>query len=198
MRVYSRDSLSDESLSSPGLECDYLFPGSFESFLEAELGTVGSTLSRPLSGLSSSDVSSGAPTPPPLSLATSSSNLPVEDNSIRTEILGEGILTPAGGRGPVGGGGGRGGASLMFHARAQTSAATVADPERRRFSASELISRLQLSQRKNSFTLKLGKSLSARVASRDRQSTGYLSADCKSTTTAQPPTSPPPLGHQGY
>uniref|UniRef100_A0A674MIX2 Rho guanine nucleotide exchange factor 19 n=1 Tax=Takifugu rubripes TaxID=31033 RepID=A0A674MIX2_TAKRU len=43
------------------------------------------------------------------------------------------------------------------------------DHERRRFSASELISRLQLSQRKNSFTLKLGKSLSARVASRDRQ-----------------------------
>uniref|UniRef100_I3JH92 Rho guanine nucleotide exchange factor 19 n=1 Tax=Oreochromis niloticus TaxID=8128 RepID=I3JH92_ORENI len=44
------------------------------------------------------------------------------------------------------------------------------DQERRRFSASEIISRLQLSQRKNSFTLKLGKSLSARVASRDRQS----------------------------
>lgn len=192
MRVYSRDSLSDESLSSPGLECDYLFPGSFESFLEAELGTVGSTLSRPLSGLSSTDVSSGAPTPPPLSLATSSSNLPVEDNSIQTEVPGVGILTSGGGRGPGGG------ASLLFHARAQTSAATVADPERRRFSASELISRLQLSQRKNSFTLKLGKSLSARVASRDRQSTSYLSADCKSTTTAQPPTSQPPLGQLGH
>ena len=38
MRVYSPDSLSDESLSSPGLECDYLFPGSFESFVEGELG----------------------------------------------------------------------------------------------------------------------------------------------------------------
>uniref|UniRef100_A0A3Q1HQH4 Rho guanine nucleotide exchange factor (GEF) 19 n=1 Tax=Anabas testudineus TaxID=64144 RepID=A0A3Q1HQH4_ANATE len=49
------------------------------------------------------------------------------------------------------------------------------DQERRRFSASELISRLQLSQRKNSFTLKLGKSLSARVASRDRQSSNSLS-----------------------
>lgn len=199
MRVYSRDSLSDESLSSPGLECDYLFPGSFESFLEAELGTVGSTLSRPLSGLSYSDVSSGAPTPPPLSLAASSSSLPVEDNSVHTEVPGEDILTPEGGGRGLGGGGGVGvgGASILFHARAQTSATTVADPERRRFSASELISRLQLSQRKNSFTLKLGKSLSARVASRDRQSTGYLSADCKSATTAQPPTSQAPLGQQG-
>uniref|UniRef100_A0A673XIJ2 Rho guanine nucleotide exchange factor 19 n=1 Tax=Salmo trutta TaxID=8032 RepID=A0A673XIJ2_SALTR len=37
---------------------------------------------------------------------------------------------------------------------------SMAEHERRRFSASELISRLQLSQRKNSFTLKLGKSLS--------------------------------------
>uniref|UniRef100_A0A671USR9 Rho guanine nucleotide exchange factor 19 n=1 Tax=Sparus aurata TaxID=8175 RepID=A0A671USR9_SPAAU len=55
------------------------------------------------------------------------------------------------------------------------------DQERRRFSASELISRLQLSQRKNSFTLKLGKSLSARVASRDRQSSYSLSPnpDCE-------------------
>uniref|UniRef100_A0A8C7MVT7 Rho guanine nucleotide exchange factor 19 n=1 Tax=Oncorhynchus kisutch TaxID=8019 RepID=A0A8C7MVT7_ONCKI len=57
----------------------------------------------------------------------------------------------------------------------------MAEHERRRFSASELISRLQLSQRKNSFTLKLGKSLSARVASRDRQTSSNLSpsADCK-------------------
>uniref|UniRef100_A0A672JY92 Rho guanine nucleotide exchange factor 19 n=1 Tax=Sinocyclocheilus grahami TaxID=75366 RepID=A0A672JY92_SINGR len=52
-----------------------------------------------------------------------------------------------------------------------------ADNEHRRFSASELISRLQLSQRKNSFTLKLGKSLSARVASRDRHLSGNLSSD---------------------
>ncbi|XP_041953372.1 rho guanine nucleotide exchange factor 19 [Alosa sapidissima] len=166
MRVYSRDSLSDESLSSPGLECDYLFPGSFESFLEEELGTVGSTLSRPLSGLSSTDVSSGAPTPPPLSLAASSSHLP-EVDTVQREASMESVLTP--------GSGGGGGGSLLFHPRTQTS--VVADPERRRFSASELISRLQLSQRKNSFTLKLGKSLSARVASRDRQPAGYLSAD---------------------
>ncbi|XP_053704575.1 rho guanine nucleotide exchange factor 19 [Synchiropus splendidus] len=57
------------------------------------------------------------------------------------------------------------------------------DQERRRFSASELISRLQLSQRKNSFTLKLGKSLSARVSSRDRQSSHSLgsSSDYKAS-----------------
>uniref|UniRef100_A0A8C7UJ46 Rho guanine nucleotide exchange factor (GEF) 19 n=1 Tax=Oncorhynchus mykiss TaxID=8022 RepID=A0A8C7UJ46_ONCMY len=57
----------------------------------------------------------------------------------------------------------------------------MVEHERRRFSASELISRLQLSQRKNSFTLKLGKSLSARVASRDRQTSSNLSpsSDCK-------------------
>ncbi|XP_023685203.1 rho guanine nucleotide exchange factor 19 isoform X1 [Paramormyrops kingsleyae] len=53
------------------------------------------------------------------------------------------------------------------------------DQERRRFSASELISRLQLSQRKSSFTLKLGKSLSARIASRDRQLPRSLSPSGK-------------------
>uniref|UniRef100_A0A8C7U8W4 Rho guanine nucleotide exchange factor (GEF) 19 n=1 Tax=Oncorhynchus mykiss TaxID=8022 RepID=A0A8C7U8W4_ONCMY len=56
---------------------------------------------------------------------------------------------------------------------------SMAEHERRRFSASELISRLQLSQRKNSFTLKLGKSLSARVASRDRQNPSNFSPDCE-------------------
>lgn len=58
------------------------------------------------------------------------------------------------------------------------------DPERRRFSASELISRLQLSQRKSSFTLKLGKSLSARITSRDRQPPRSLSPGGKSDATA--------------
>ncbi|XP_069096833.1 rho guanine nucleotide exchange factor 19 [Pleurodeles waltl] len=40
------------------------------------------------------------------------------------------------------------------------------EQERRRFSASELISKLQLSQRRATFSLKLGKSLSAKVISR--------------------------------
>ncbi|XP_036387111.1 rho guanine nucleotide exchange factor 19-like [Megalops cyprinoides] len=56
------------------------------------------------------------------------------------------------------------------------------DQEWRRFSASELISRLQLSQKKSSFTLKLGKSLSARVASRDRQAPRSLSPSNKSSS----------------
>lgn len=62
-----------------------------------------------------------------------------------------------------------------------SSLTQLADQERRRFSASELISRLQLSQRKNSFTLKLGKSLSARVASRDRHVSNFVvpGSECK-------------------
>ncbi|TMS15761.1 Rho guanine nucleotide exchange factor 19 [Larimichthys crocea] len=80
------------------------------------------------------------------------------------------------------------------------------DQERRRFSASELISRLQLSQRKNSFTLKLGKSLSARVASRDRQSSNNLnpnpdyksnskhrSSGGSSDSAPHSPVGPPPI-----
>ncbi|KAJ8395161.1 hypothetical protein AAFF_G00036170 [Aldrovandia affinis] len=76
------------------------------------------------------------------------------------------------------GGGGPGGAPPESPSAAGPPPRT-ADQERRRFSASELISRLQLSQRKSSFTLKLGKSLSARVASRDRQAPRSLSPDHK-------------------
>ncbi|XP_067422766.1 LOW QUALITY PROTEIN: rho guanine nucleotide exchange factor 19 [Emydura macquarii macquarii] len=48
------------------------------------------------------------------------------------------------------------------------SAKGSAEQERRRFSASELMNRLQLSQRRATFSLKLGKSLSARSASREK------------------------------
>ncbi|KAJ8371021.1 hypothetical protein SKAU_G00110490 [Synaphobranchus kaupii] len=74
--------------------------------------------------------------------------------------------------------GGEGSGTLESPAASGSLPRTV-DQERRRFSASELISRLQLSQRKSSFTLKLGKSLSARVASRERQAPRSLSPEPK-------------------
>ncbi|XP_028848868.1 rho guanine nucleotide exchange factor 19 [Denticeps clupeoides] len=155
MKVYSPDSLTDDTMSSPGLECDYLFPGSFESFLEEELGTVGSSLcSRPLSGIST-DGSSNSPHPPPCSSEPTEAVECVQEEDPEERVALGGSALPR---------------------------TRLADPERRRFSASELISRLQLSQRKNSFSLKLGKSLSARVASRDRQSSGHLSSDHKLNT----------------
>ncbi|MBN3294662.1 ARHGJ factor, partial [Polypterus senegalus] len=65
----------------------------------------------------------------------------------------------------------------MVVAEAAGQAARPGDQERRRFSASELISRLQLSQRKSSFTLKLGKSLSARVTPKEKGGSRSLSPE---------------------
>lgn len=154
MQVYSPDSLSDESLSSPILDADYIFPGPFASFLEEDL-----------SGLSSLDAtSSPSPTTDLSHITHDIYNLPAEPLHIIEDSMDSGgvdMSTAAGG--------------------SSLSRGRQSDQERRRFSASELISRLQLSQRKNSFTLKLGKSLSARVASRDRQSSSSLSPnqDCE-------------------
>ncbi|XP_054465890.1 rho guanine nucleotide exchange factor 19 [Anoplopoma fimbria] len=166
MQVYSPDSLSDDSLSSPILDADYLFPGPFASFLEEDLSGLSSleALSRP----SSTD---GFTELPSLS-HDDIFDLPAEPLQIIEDSM------PAVGE---------------DSASVETSSATggsflsrsrQGDQERRRFSASELISRLQLSQRKSSFTLKLGKSLSARVTSRDRLGSNSLSpnADYKSTS----------------
>lgn len=159
MRVYSPDSLSDDSLASPILDGDYLFPGPFDSFLEEDIG------GDPVDATSPSlteGTRNPQKTPPfsaePLQLSEHSSvlNCGAVENSSAT-----------------------GGSSL--------ARSSMAEHERRRFSASELISRLQLSQRKNSFTLKLGKSLSARVASSDRQTSSNLSpsSDCKCPALAK-------------
>lgn len=182
MRVYSPDSVSDDSLNSPVLECDYLFPGSFESFIEGELGLVGSTVPTSQSSSSLLDLDEeltppSISTPSPLAL----------DHPTDNETLGE---RPSKGRIGV--------EDLGVGGPLQESAFLVecslphvqshpmplprsrsSDHERRRFSASELISRLQLSQRKNSFTLRLGKSLSARVASRDRHQSVNSGPDCE-------------------
>ncbi|XP_069040087.1 rho guanine nucleotide exchange factor 19 isoform X3 [Lepisosteus oculatus] len=148
MRVYSPESLSDESLSSPSLECEYLFPG---PFLEEELGlgALPHCPAPPAGG--AEDASQGevtAATPPGLRL--------------------EGKR----GAGPEG-------PEESVAADTAGPSSRSADQERRRFSASELISRLQLSQRKSSFTLKLGKSLSARVAPKERVGPRSLSPDSK-------------------
>lgn len=182
MRVYSPDSLSDDSLNSPVLECDYLFPGSFESFIEGELGLVGSTVptSQNPSSLLDLDEELTLPsisTPSPLA-----SDPPTEDAALR-EKASEGSIREVdlGDGGPLQGSNYLVGSSLphvhshpMPLPRSRSS-----DHERRRFSASELISRLQLSQRKNSFTLRLGKSLSARVTSRDRHQSVNYGPDCE-------------------
>ncbi|XP_026061827.1 rho guanine nucleotide exchange factor 19-like [Carassius auratus] len=172
MRVYSPDTLSDGSISSPGVECDYLLPTSFESFVEGGLGMVGSTI--PTSHSSSSlpgvdeDLSLTLPMPPKPFL-----DPPQEDARLEGD-------TNDGGRQRLGleDRGSLEGPAVNSGTSLSLSRSRSAD-ERRRFSASELISRLQLSQRKNSFTLKLGKSLSARVASRDRHLSGNLSSDYK-------------------
>ncbi|CAM4679369.1 unnamed protein product [Leuciscus chuanchicus] len=174
MRVYSPDTQSDEPLSSPGVECDYLLPTSFESFVEGGLGMVGSTIptsqsSSPLPEVDEDFSLLATPTSPKPFL-----DIPQEDAISEGEVNdGErqrlGLEDCRALEGPAL----NSGTSLsLSHSRS-------ADNERRRFSASELISRLQLSQRKNSFTLKLGKSLSARVASRDRHLSGNLSSDYK-------------------
>ena len=163
MRVYSPDSLSDESLSSPILDGEYVFPGPFASFLEEDDNGI----------CSSEAIPSPSPTDTtdlPSPFHSDALTLPEEPlHIIEDSVPGvgedcESVETLAA----------TGGSSL--------SRPRQGDQERRRFSASELISRLQLSQRKSSFTLKLGKSLSARVASRDRQSSSSLSPnpDCES------------------
>uniref|UniRef100_A0A8C1EFW8 Rho guanine nucleotide exchange factor (GEF) 19 n=1 Tax=Cyprinus carpio carpio TaxID=630221 RepID=A0A8C1EFW8_CYPCA len=173
MRVYSPDTLSDGSLSSPGVECDYLLPTSFESFVEGGLGMVGSTIPTSHSSSSLPGVDED------LSLLTiSTPPKPFLDPPQEDARLEGGVND--GGRQRLGleDCGSLEGPALNSVTSLPLSRSRSAD-ERRRFSASELISRLQLSQRKNSFTLKLGKSLSARVASRDRHLSGNLSSDYK-------------------
>ncbi|KAM3617575.1 uncharacterized protein V6R79_008375 [Siganus canaliculatus] len=157
VQVYSPDSPSDDSLCSPILDTDYIFPGPFASFLEEDLGGL-----SPLEAISTPSSTDGVTDLQSLS-HDDIFDLPAEPLQI-TEDSVPGLLEDSG--------------------SVETSSATggsflprrgQGDQERRRFSASELISRLQLSQRKNSFTLKLGKSLSARVASRERQSSNNLS-----------------------
>ncbi|KAJ8401275.1 hypothetical protein AAFF_G00385060 [Aldrovandia affinis] len=155
MRVYSPESLSDDSLSSPSPEGEYLFPG---PFLEE--------------GLEPGRVSPTPPTTPCPTLPAGGPGDPVADAHPDP---------PPGGRrwgeGPESAGG------LLPEGLASGGPLLrPGDQERRRFSASELISRLQLSQRKSSFTLKLGKSLSARVASRDRHGPRSLSPNNKSSS----------------
>ncbi|XP_037540276.1 rho guanine nucleotide exchange factor 19 [Nematolebias whitei] len=163
MQVYSPDSLSDDSLNSPILEADYIFPGPFASFLEEDLSGLSSleAVSTPstdgvpdLPSISQDDLFN-IPAEPLQIIEDSEPGEREETGCIETSVPSIG--------------------SFLSRSR-------QADQERRRFSASELISRLQLSQRKNSFTLKLGKSLSARVASRDRQNSSSFSpnADYKS------------------
>ncbi|XP_067096930.1 rho guanine nucleotide exchange factor 19 [Osmerus mordax] len=165
MRVYSPDSPSDESLNSPVLDTDYLFPGSFVSFLEEdpEGGTFLEEATSPLSTEAVDHQTSNFPK----TLLLPTEPLQLSEDSI------PGIREDCGAAET----------SLATRGSSSTRARST-DHERRRFSASELISRLQLSQRKNSFTLKLGKSLSARVASRERQNPNSLSPnpDCKSTS----------------
>lgn len=182
MKVYSPDSVSDDSLNSPVLECDYLFPGSFESFIEGELGLVGSTVptSQSSSALLDLDEELTLPstsTPPPLAL-----DHPTVDAALGDKASERGIgEEELGDSGHLQDSAFLGGPSLphvhshpMPLPRSHSS-----DHERRRFSASELISRLQLSQRKNSFSLRLGKSLSARVTSRDRHQSVNSGPDCE-------------------
>ncbi|KAG2458934.1 ARHGJ factor, partial [Polypterus senegalus] len=132
MRVYSPESLSDESLSSPSLECEYLFP---TSAFEDELKGI----------------------PPPLPSSRGPTESAVSPPADPSDCFEDMVVAEAAGQ-----------------------AARPGDQERRRFSASELISRLQLSQRKSSFTLKLGKSLSARVTPKEKGGSRSLSPEGKS------------------
>ncbi|XP_051787268.1 rho guanine nucleotide exchange factor 19 isoform X2 [Erpetoichthys calabaricus] len=129
MRVYSPESLSDESLSSPSLECEYLFP---TSAFEDELKGI----------------------PPPLPSSSGPTESAVSPPADPSDCFEDMVVAEAAGQ-----------------------AARPGDQERRRFSASELISRLQLSQRKSSFTLKLGKSLSARVTPKEKGGSRSLSPE---------------------
>lgn len=154
-QVYSPESLSDDSPCSPNLDADYIFPGPFASYLEEDLNGLSAPEDIP-----SPTFSDYVPELPNLS-HSNIFDLPAEplqiiEDSVPDEVEGSDIVdTSATGR--------------NLSSRTQQ-----VDQERRRFSASELISRLQLSQRKTSFTLKLGKSLSARVASRDRHASNFV------------------------
>lgn len=161
MQVYSPDGQGDESLGSPILDADYIFPGPFASFLEEDLSGLSSLEadSRPSSTDGVTDV--------PNLCRDDIFNLPEEPLQIIEDSMAAGEDGGGSGETSSGGGAAAGGSFL--------SRGRHGDQERRRFSASELISRLQLSQRKSSFALKLGKSLSARVASRDRQGSVGLS-----------------------
>ncbi|KAJ0036570.1 hypothetical protein NQD34_005247 [Periophthalmus magnuspinnatus] len=145
MQVYSPESPTDECMNSPLLDPDFLFPGPLASFLEEDLSLSSLETLSPLSCDSGTDLPSLSQDDifhlPEEPLHITEDPIPglPEENGVELSIA-------------------TGGSSLSRRGE-----------ERRRFSASELISRLQLSQRKNSFTLKLGKSLSARVSSRDRQ-----------------------------
>lgn len=161
MQVYFPESLSDESQTSSILDADYIFPGPFASFLEEDLSGLSS-----LEAVSSPSSNDGASELPNLT-HDDILELPTEPLQIIEDSV-PGLREDSTDTSSASGG------SFLLRGR-------HGDQERRRFSASELISRLQLSQRKNSFTLKLGKSLSARVASRERQgSTGLsLNPDCE-------------------
>ena len=177
MRVYSPDSLSDESLSSPILDGEYIFPGPFASFLEEDDN-----------GLCSSEAIIDATSPSPTEAMdlpnpfhSDSLALPEEPLHIIEDSMPGGLVVAAAAA-EEGEEDCEGVETLAATGGSSLSRPRQGDQERRRFSASELISRLQLSQRKSSFTLKLGKSLSARVASRDRQSSSSISPnpDCES------------------
>ncbi|XP_061663730.1 rho guanine nucleotide exchange factor 19 [Syngnathoides biaculeatus] len=162
IQVYSSDSLSDDSLSSPVLDADFLSPETFVSLLEEDLSRQSSkeTNTSLLSTDATLDLQNLRPDIPHLAterLQMFEDSLP----GVREDRLYMSTMATEG--------------NTISRSRQE-------EHERRRFSASELISRLQLSQRKNSFTLKLGKSLSARVASRDRQGSSSLSPDNKSNT----------------
>ncbi|MGH0121142.1 UNVERIFIED_CONTAM: hypothetical protein FKN15_046387 [Acipenser sinensis] len=151
MRVYSPESRSDESLSSPSLECEYLFSG---SIFEEELNT------KEAPPLDAVLLAGGIETKPPAE--KQDTILPghtLQDKSSSdvadTTDFSEGILA----------------------AETANQSSRNSEQERRRFSASELISRLQLSQRKSSFSLKLGKSLSARVTPKDKGAPRSLSPE---------------------
>ncbi|KAG9332755.1 hypothetical protein JZ751_014854 [Albula glossodonta] len=161
MRVYSPESLSDESLSSPSVDSEFLFPGPCETFSEEEEPEL---------------VPPELPTSPCPSPPTEGAREPLSEPYHKAPGLAVVSVEDRKKEEGMGTGGGRGEGAGGSPVPAGTLPRTV-DQERRRFSASELISRLQLSQRKSSFTLKLGKSLSARVASRDRQAPRSLSPD---------------------
>lgn len=179
MKVYSPDSVSDDSPNSPVHEWR---PGSLESFIEGELGLLGSTEPTSRSSSSLLDLEEELTLPSSSTSPSLASDPPNEDvaSGERASEGGTGELDLRD-SGPLQGSTFLVGPSLphphshpMPLPRSRSS-----DHERRRFSASELISRLQLSQRKNSFTLRLGKSLSARVASRDRHHSVNSGPDCE-------------------
>lgn len=149
IQVYSPESLSDNSQCSSNVDVDYIFPGPFASFLEEDLNGL-STL-EDISSPSFSDYAPDLPNSHNDAFDPPAEPLQIIEDSVLDEVEGTDIVDTST-------------TGETFSSRNRQG-----DHERRRFSASELISRLQLSQRKNSFTLKLGKSLSARVASRDRQ-----------------------------